>query len=126
MDSVTLEEIKAFTAGELWPLEEPLTGATALAHDFGLAGHDGRDFMEAFALRFGVRMDGFDWVEYFGTEAAGCPLGLLVWLYRRFVHGIPARELTGLLEITLDHLHRCARAGRWEAPANGTILGPES
>jgi Protein of unknown function (DUF1493) len=126
MNALTLEDIKAFAAGELWTLQQPLTGATALAHDFGLAGHDGRDFMEAYALRFGVVMDGFDWVEYFGPESVGCPLGLLVWLYRRFVVGVPARHLTGLAEITLDHLHRCARAGRWEAPANGSLPAPKS
>ena len=117
MSAITLEHIKAFATEQLWSLRQPLTERTALAHDFGVAGHDGKEFMEAFASRFNVALGDFDWSEYFGAEAGGNPLGLASYLYRRFVRGVPARQLVGLPEITLGHLVLCANLGQWKRPS---------
>jgi len=117
MNVVTLEHIKRFAFEQLWPLRDPITEHTALAHDFGMAGHDGKEFMEAYASRFCVDLDVFDWVEYFGPEAGGAdPFGLIAYLFKRFVLGKPARELVDLPEITLGHLVRCANLGKWQPP----------
>jgi hypothetical protein len=120
--TVTFEDIKAFALGELWPLPDPISGHTALAHDFGVAGLDGKEFMEKFAARFAVDLGAFDWVEYFGAEVGPTPLSLVRYWYRRSVLGIPARELLELPEISLAHLVKCANQGRWEAPAS--VLAP--
>lgn len=117
MNAVTLEHIKSFAVEQLWSLRHPLTEHTALAHDFGVAGHDGKEFMEAYASRFGVDLGQFDWLEYFGPEAGGNPLGLASYLYQRFVRGVPARQPVGLPEISLGHLVLCANLGKWQPPS---------
>lgn len=117
MSQVTFEDIRKFTVSELWEPSVPVTPRTALAHDFEIAGFDGRDFMEAYATRFGVRMTDFDWVVYFGPEVAGNPLGLVWYLWQRYVRGVSARDLVGLPELTLEHLMECANEGRWKPPA---------
>ena len=119
MSSVSLDQIKSFAVCRLWSLREPITEHTALAHDFGIAGHDGKEFMEAFASQFDVDIRDFDWLEYFGPEAGGDPFGLVAFLYKRFVRGIPARELVSLPEITLGHLVNCANFRKWTAPTHG-------
>lgn len=119
MDRVTFEEIRAFTLAELWELPIEVTPKTALAHDFGIAGLDGKEFMEKYAARFGVSLDDFDWVEYFGPEGSGvgAPLGLASYLWRRFMQRVPARDLVGLPELTLEHLVECANSGKWQIAA---------
>lgn len=118
MHQVTFEEIKTFTLEELWDLSSEVTERTALAHDFGIAGHDGKEFMENYAARFGVSVNGFDWVAYFGSEGVGpgLPFGLVAYCWRRYVKGIPARDLVDLPEITLGHLLQCAKGGMWQPP----------
>src|SRR5687768_1825392 len=103
MKPVTFEDIKSFTATELGLRHKAITEQTAVAHDLGVAGHDGKEFMEAYASTFRVELGALDWQDYFGAEAGGNPLGLVGYLYRRFVRGIPSRQLVGLPEITLDH-----------------------
>ena len=117
MNPVTFEDIRAFAVDELWQLPGPISEQTALAHDFGVAGLDGKEFMEKFAERFAVDLGAFDWDEYFGAEVGATPLDLVAYWYRRSVLGIPARELVELPEISLAHLVKCANQGRWEAPA---------
>jgi hypothetical protein len=117
MNTATLDHIKSFTIEQLWSLPLPLTEHTALAHDFGIAGHDGKEFMEAYALRFGVALGVFDWLEYFGPEEGGNPFGLVSYLFHRFVRGVPARKLLGLPEISLGHLVLCANLGKWQPPS---------
>ena len=116
MSAATLEDIKAFAIAELRPLREGVSGRTALAQDFSIACLDGKEFLEAYSSRFNVDLDGFDWVKYFGAEVGANPLGLVLYLFNRFVRGIPARELSGLPEITLDHLALCAKLGKWQPP----------
>jgi len=116
MSPVTLDTIKSFTVEELRPYRVSVSEHTALAHDLGVAGHDGKEFMEAYASHFGVELGAFDWLEYFGPEAGGNPLGLVSYLYSRFIRGIPARQLVGLPEITLGHLVLCANLGKWQPP----------
>lgn len=120
MPRVTFEEVKAFTLRELWDVPNGLTEQTTLAHDLGVAGLDGKEFMEKYAVRFGVSLDGFDWIVYFGPEGLGigAPLGLVAYLRRRYVQRKPARTLVGLPELTLGHLVACANAGRWHTPAD--------
>lgn len=120
MGRVTFEEVRAFTLSELWELPTEVTEQTALAHDFGVAGLDGKEFMEKFATQFGVRLDDFDWVEYFGAEGLSpiFPIGLAVYLWQRYVQRVPARDLEGLPELTLGHLVECANSGRWQSPGS--------
>jgi hypothetical protein len=116
MSVATFEQMRLFAIEQLWPLREPITEHTALAHDFCIAGHDGKEFMEAYAFKFGVNLGAFDWPEYFGAEGGANPFGLVAYLYKRFVRGIPARELEEVPELTLGHLVMCANIGKWKAP----------
>jgi hypothetical protein len=116
MSAVTLEHVTSFAVEQLWSPRKPASEHTALAHDFGVAGHDGKEFMEAYASRFDVDLSGFDWLRYFGPEVGGNPFGLLAYLYKRLVRGNPARQLVGLPEITLGHLVLCANLGKWQSP----------
>lgn len=118
MARVTFEELRAFVCEELWDLPNGLTEQTSLAHDLGIAGLDGKDFMEKYGSRFDVSLEGFDWVEFFGAEGlgTGAPVGIVTHLWRRYVRQIPARELVGLPELTLGHLVSCAKEGKWQAP----------
>jgi hypothetical protein len=113
----TFEDVKAFALQELWQPSCALNADTALAQDFGIAGLDGRDFMEAYSRHFGVDLEGFDWVEYFGPEGVSplWPVGALKYLWCR-VRGLSARDLVRLPELTLGHLVDCANAGKWRAP----------
>lgn len=74
--------------------------------------------MEAYSRRFGVDLEGFDWVEYFGSEGLSVlwPIGALEYLWRLYVQGLSARQLVGLPELTLGHLVDCANTGKWQSP----------
>ena len=117
MKIASFDDIKSFTASELGLASTSITEHTALAHDLGVAGLDGKEFMEAYASNFRVELGAFDWLEYFGAEAGGNPLGLVGYLYKRFVRGVPSRQLVGLPEITLGHLVLCANLGKWQRPS---------
>lgn len=118
MPTVTFEDVQNFALQELWQPSGELNEDTAVAHDFGVAGLDGKDFMEAYSRHFGVDLEGFDWGEYFGPEGLSVlwPVGVPRYLWRRYVQGLSARELVGLPELTLGHLVICANAGKWRAP----------
>jgi len=118
MSRGTFDEIRAFAIQELWEPPDGVTERTSLAHDFGIAGLDGKEFMEKYAVRFGVDLEGFDWVTYFGPEGVGvgAPAGLITYLWRRFVQRIPRRALVELPELNLGHLVECANSGRWRSP----------
>jgi hypothetical protein len=79
---------------------------TSLFHDLGVAGRDGDKFMLEFANLFGVSLDGFDSVEYFGSEAEP----LLPWLWAR-ARGKPVPSPKRLEVIDLV---QCARRGYWK------------
>lgn len=117
MNAALFDDIKLFTVSELGLSHPSVTEHTALAHDLGVAGLDGKEFMEAFASKFRVELGAFDWLEYFGAEARGNPLGLFGYLYKGFVRGIPSRHLVGLPEITLGNLVLCANLGKWQRPS---------
>lgn len=112
---VTFEDVRKFTVSELWPLKHGEYESSCLAHDFRIAGEDGKEFMEAFSIRFKVSLAGFHWEQYFGPEAAN-PLGLARYFYMRLIKGKAARELTDLPELSLGHLVNCANAGKWIEP----------
>ena len=117
MSRFSFEDIRAFSVAELWDLRTAITERTALAHDFQVAGLDGQEFMAAYAQKFDVNMKDFDWIEYFGPEAGGNPLGPPLYLWQRYIRGIPARDLLDLPELTLGHLVECANEGQWKRPA---------
>lgn len=119
MRHFTFDQIKAFAIAELGTLDRPITERTDLAHDFGIAGLDGKDFMEAYAQCFDVDLGDFDWIEHFGAEgSSGGPFSLLRLLWQRVVHRIPSRELDKLPDLTLGHLLECANEGRWKRPSS--------
>jgi hypothetical protein len=118
MARVTVQEIRAFGIEELWDLPDGLTEETSLTHDIGIAGLDGKAFMEEYSARFGVALEGFEWVVFFGPEGLGigAPVGVVTYLWRRFIRRMPSRELLDLPELTLGHLVICAHHGRWFIP----------
>ncbi len=118
MRQITFDEVRTFTIEELWDLPGGLTEQTSLAHDLRIAGLDGKEFMENYAARFGVRLGDFDWLEYFGAEGLSLafPIALVAYLWQRCVLRIPERDLVGLPELTLGHLMECANRGEWHRP----------
>ena len=126
MGSVRLDDVIEFSEAELGKLGKPISGQTALAHDFTISGLDGKEFMDSFAAKFQVSLENFDWVEYFGAESVSlfAPFCSLPYLYKRYVMKIPAREFVDLPEITLNHLVLCANSGKWEAPRTHNKLKP--
>ena len=113
----TFDEIAAFTITELWEIPGPVNAKTALAQDFGIAGLDGKEFMEKYGAHFGVDLTDFDWMVYFGKEGSNPnPLSIVQYLWNRLIRRIAARDLTGLPELTLGHLMECANSGKWKPP----------
>ncbi len=62
------ERVRRFTVSQLWEPKGGLSPETRLAADIGIAGLDGKAFMEAYAQEFGVDLTGFDWMDSFGPE----------------------------------------------------------
>ncbi len=116
MSDVRFEDIRKFTELKLWPIKQGVSEYSCLAHDFNVAGLDGLEFMEEYADTFDVDLTGFDWVKFFGPEASANPFSLMTYIFKRFVKGIPARELVGLPELTLGHLTICANSKKWSNP----------
>ncbi len=116
MDKYRLEDIVSFTEDRLWSLKNRATEFSCLAHDYNIAGLDGRDFMLDYAHVFELDIGDLDWVTYFGEEVGGNPFGLIEYVCNRFVKRIPARDLIDLPEISLGHLLDCANSGRWKNP----------
>jgi Protein of unknown function (DUF1493) len=79
---------------------------TSLYHDLAVAGTDGDEFILEFANSFEVSLDGFDSVEYFGSEAEP----LLPWLWAR-AGGEPVPSPKRLEVIDLV---QWARRGYWK------------
>ena len=111
-----LEDMQEFVLEQLWPIRGQISGQTSLACDFCVAGEDGKEFMEAYSLRFGVDLGDFDWVEYFGPEGGLSILGGLSYIFKRHALGISVPETLEFQKITLEHLVTCANRGKWQAP----------
>lgn len=114
MKDVTFEHVKEFAIRELWQIKGEISPNTRLAHDFGIAGLDGLEFIEAFSKEFNVKIDGFDWGYYFGPEKGVSLISLAKYLYEK-VRG--NEEVScDLPPITLGHLVNCAKKGEWFEP----------
>ncbi|MEW8053191.1 MAG: DUF1493 family protein [Candidatus Thiodiazotropha sp.] len=114
MKDVTFEQVKEFTIRELWEIKKEITPNTRLAHDFGIVGLDGMEFIEAFAKEFNVKLDGFDWGYYFGPEEGVSLISLAKYLYEK-IRGNDEMSCD-LPPITLGHLVDCAQKGEWFEP----------
>ncbi|MBV2090282.1 MAG: DUF1493 family protein [Candidatus Thiodiazotropha sp. (ex Ctena orbiculata)] len=115
MKDVTFEHVKDFAIRELWQIKGEISPNTRLAHDFGIAGLDGLEFIEAFSKEFNVKIDGFDWVYYFGPEESVSLISLANYLYEK-VQG--NEEVScDLSPITLGHLVNYAKKGEWFEPS---------
>ena len=99
------EQIRQFTAKELLVKPERLKAETSL-QDLGVAGDDGVEFMQAFAVRFGIDLADFESDLYFGPEAGCDPLTLLFYL---FSPGTRPK----FAPITLGDLVQAAQEGKW-------------
>ncbi|MCG7868292.1 MAG: DUF1493 family protein [Candidatus Thiodiazotropha taylori] len=114
MKDVTFEQVKEFTIRELWQIKKEITPNTRLAHDFGIVGLDGMEFIEAFSKEFNVKLEGFDWSYYFGLEEGVSLISLAKYLYEK-IRG--KEEMScDLPSITLGHLVDCAQKGEWFEP----------
>ena len=117
MKKITFEEIKNFTIVQLSiSKKEIITEATCLAHDLGVAGDDGYEYMIEFSKQFKMSLEDFDSIEYFGNEDGGSIISMFAYLHARFIKKIPAKDLVDLPELSLGHLLTCASLGKWIKP----------
>lgn len=77
------------------------TPTTRLEKDLKITGDDGWEFMEAFALKFGVDLTDIDLSQYFAIENSLEMYGLVLF-------GIK----TGKKELTLGHLEKAKKVGK--------------
>ncbi len=117
MKKITFEEIKDFTIVQLSiSKNEIITETTCLAHDLGVAGDDGFEYMIDFSKQFKMSLEDFDSIEYFGNEDSGSIIFMFTYLYARFIKKTPARDLVDLPELSLGHLLICASLEKWIKP----------
>lgn len=99
--------VRALVARERgMPLFEILL-SMRLEEDLGMTGDDSAQFLEKFAAQFGVDPTGLEFHKHFGPE--GCnPF----WLF----FTPPWLKEYGRYPVTVDHLVRVAKVGRWFSP----------
>lgn len=119
MREETYEAIAALAVQMSGAQRDRLTPQTRLARDLGLDGDEAGEFMDAFATKFDVDMEGFYWLRYFGDEGWNMltPATTLVAralspAFRRRWRAAQEAER----EITLAHLTEVVEAGRWVHP----------
>ncbi|OAI56951.1 hypothetical protein AYO49_03200 [Verrucomicrobiaceae bacterium SCGC AG-212-N21] len=119
VDDALYERVKKFTMAQLWDPKGGIAPETRLAADFGIAGLDGKEFMEAYAQEFDVDITGFDWIDYFGPEGSGClcPLPFARWLdiYDPRDSARWGRDAADF-EICMRDLAEWAATGAWTPP----------
>jgi len=81
----------------------PVSEATALQSDIGVAGDDMDVLLHAYAKQFGVEMSGYLW--YFHTEEEGFNIGALLFP--------PPSSQVHQIPITLSMLRQFAETKRW-------------
>jgi hypothetical protein len=116
MDETIFNKVRDFTVSELWPIKCKITPDTRIAHDFGVAGLDGYDYMEAFSKKFDVDLTDFNWGYYFGPEQGISPISLILYLYLK-IRG-NRENSCNLPSITIGHLVECVQKGKWFEPNN--------
>ncbi len=84
---------------------------SSLFHDFGVAGLDGAEVLEAIGRDFGLDMSEVDWSRYFGPELPYNPIYHL-WCVIR------GRRLDAdIVELRISDLRRSIAEGRWVEPS---------
>ncbi len=68
MDKELFAKIKHHIESVLWKIDSLVTVNTCIAHDYGVAGLEGKDFIEDFCKEFDIVLKEFDWEYYFGPE----------------------------------------------------------
>lgn len=87
-----------------------LSKSTRLAHDLGLTGLDGVEFIQTWQNRFGVDTSNFPYVRYFGrpgTESVGTVFGLI----------LSHSDRPDLVPLTLGMLAHAIILGQWDTQA---------
>ena len=112
MNNETWQQLEVFARGEIG---RPLFGgqlnlrpSSRLEQDLGLTGDDATEFIEKWAQRFKVDVQGFASRRYFGPEGYDLISPLLGLFAERFRR--PAR-----VPLTLGMLAEAMRRGRWDA-----------
>lgn len=85
---------------------EDVTEATCLQRDLGVEGDDAGELMTAFAERFGVDLDRFDFEAHFDVEAGFDPVRYL------FLKAFRPKKLHKA-PVTVSDLVRAVRARQW-------------
>jgi hypothetical protein len=116
-------QLEAFTRVELG---RPLFGgqlnlqpSSRLTQDLGLTGHDGTEFIDAWAQRFKVDVRGFSSGRYFGPEGFDVLSPLLGLFSKRF-------RRPALVPLTLGMLAEAMRRGRWDAAEIEAMMATQS
>lgn len=112
MKDETWQQLEAFARVEL---RRPLFGgqlnlqpSSRLEQDLGLTGHDATEFIDTWAQRFKVDVQGFSSGRYFGPEGFDVLSPLLGLFSKRF-------RRPALVPLTLGMLAEAMRRGRWDA-----------
>ena len=88
-----------------------LSDDRSLLHDFGVAGDDGAELLEAIGQRFNLDVSQVDPDRYFGPEAALNPIYALWCLIRG------QRLDADIVRLQISHLRRSIDAGHWIEPS---------
>jgi acyl carrier protein len=68
-------DVIEFLSNTLSIPQHRFTDEASLFHDLGVDGDDAVELLAEFSKKFGVSLDGFDFVEYFGVEGSPTILG---------------------------------------------------
>ena len=88
-----------------------LTDERSLFHDFGVAGDDGADLLEAIRLRFELDVSQVNSDRYFGPEASFSLINASWCLIRG------QRLDADIVRLRISDLRRSIAAGRWIEPS---------
>lgn len=117
MKGELFEEVKSFVAEFLGEPKSRLSAGTSVNDDLGVDGDDGVEFMLAYGERFSVDLSAFPHSRYFGPEAGGNPLSMLVGVIRRVTTG----RWSDLQPLTLHDLTDAAERRSWAATSRPEI-----
>ena len=108
------EQIRQFVSGALSVKPERLNPETRIGHDLGVDGDDGVEFMQAFAVHFGVDLADFERSQHFGPEAGCNPLYLLYYY-------LFAGARSKFVPITLADLVHSVQEEKWRMPSRDAV-----
>lgn len=98
--------VRDFVCESTGAAPEGVTEATSLQRDLGVEGDDAGEFIIAFAERFGVDLDRFDFEAHFDVEGGFDPVRYL------FLKAFRPKKLHKA-PVTVSDLVRAARARQW-------------